>query len=161
MVCIPYLGGGEARGGDAARGERHQARRLHCPYRGHHPRLCREGAPAADQPAAGAREAVRGATQVPTFWSLIPPTYGLVGQNGMGKTTLLNRVAAGDIKGFPKDVSVYYIQHEILSERNDSVVDFMCGQVPEGTTRDEVILINMLKWIVNMLKWIVNMLKWI
>ena len=57
----------------------------------------------------------------------------------MGKTTLLNRVAAGDIKGFPADVSVYYIQHEILSERNDSVLAFMMGQVPEGTTEEVVI----------------------
>lgn len=30
--------------------------------------------------------------------------YGLLGQNGVGKTTLLTRVAAGDIVGFPKDI---------------------------------------------------------
>jgi len=65
--------------------------------------------------------------------------YGLIGQNGMGKTTLLNRVAAGDIKGFPKDVSVYYIQHEILSEKAEGLVDFMMGQVPDGTKRETVV----------------------
>eukprot|EP00238_Polyblepharides_amylifera_P006460 CAMPEP_0196585252 /NCGR_PEP_ID=MMETSP1081-20130531/49991_1 /TAXON_ID=36882 /ORGANISM="Pyramimonas amylifera, Strain CCMP720" /LENGTH=1259 /DNA_ID=CAMNT_0041906735 /DNA_START=72 /DNA_END=3852 /DNA_ORIENTATION=- len=64
--------------------------------------------------------------------------YGLVGQNGMGKTTLLNRIAAGDIKGFPQDITVYYIQHEILSEGSVSVFDFMLGQVPAGTTEGSI-----------------------
>ena len=64
--------------------------------------------------------------------------YGIVGQNGTGKTTLLNRVAAKDIAGFPPDVSVYYIQHEILSEKEETVVDFMVQMVPEGVTRETV-----------------------
>lgn len=34
--------------------------------------------------------------------------YAVVGQNGVGKTTLLNRVAARDINGFPEDISCYY-----------------------------------------------------
>jgi ATPase subunit of ABC transporter with duplicated ATPase domains len=55
--------------------------------------------------------------------------YGLVGQNGVGKTTLLTRVAAGDINNFPKDVSCYYIQHEILAEAGTGVLTFMLGQV--------------------------------
>eukprot|EP00854_Cymbomonas_tetramitiformis_P013308 gene13308-15726_t len=64
--------------------------------------------------------------------------YGLVGQNGMGKTTLLNRVAAGDIQGFPKDVRVYYIQHEILSEKELPLVEFMKNQVPPGTSEKTI-----------------------
>ena len=56
-------------------------------------------------------------------------TYGIVGQNGTGKTTLLNRVAAKDIAGFPADVSVYYIQHEIVSEKEETIVDFMVQMV--------------------------------
>ena len=64
--------------------------------------------------------------------------YGIVGQNGTRKTTLLNRVAAKDIAGFPPDVSVYYIQHEILSEKEETVVDFMVQMVPEGVTRETV-----------------------
>jgi hypothetical protein len=55
--------------------------------------------------------------------------YGLIGQNGVGKTTLLTRIAAGDINNFPKDVSCYYIQHEILAEEGTSVSTFMLGQV--------------------------------
>ena len=66
-------------------------------------------------------------------------TYGIVGQNGTGKTTLLNRVAARDIAGFPSDVSVYYIQHEILSEKEETIVDFMVQMVPEGVSRETVI----------------------
>mmetsp|Transcript_24112 Transcript_24112/g.29214 ORF Transcript_24112/g.29214 Transcript_24112/m.29214 type:complete len:1292 (+) Transcript_24112:140-4015(+) len=64
--------------------------------------------------------------------------YGLVGQNGMGKTTLLNRIAAQDINGFPKAVSTYYIQHEILSEGATSVFNFMEGQVPDGTSHEDL-----------------------
>ena len=65
--------------------------------------------------------------------------YGLVGQNGVGKTTLLNRVAAGDINGWPHDVSVYYIQHEIVSEAGTSTRDFMKSLVPEGTTMERIV----------------------
>ena len=65
--------------------------------------------------------------------------YGLVGQNGVGKTTLLTRVAAGDINNFPKDVSCYYIQHEILAEAGTGVLTFMLGQVPEGCSQDRII----------------------
>ncbi len=64
--------------------------------------------------------------------------YGLVGQNGVGKTTLLTRVAAGDINNFPKDVSCYYIQHEILAEAGTSVTTFMLGQVPEGCGIEQI-----------------------
>lgn len=92
--------------------------------------------------------------------------YGLIGQNGVGKTTLLTRIAAGDINNFPKDVSCYYIQHEILAEEGTSVSTFMlgqarasaaccvrrrcswsmgsantrvCSQVPEGCTRERIL----------------------
>jgi len=64
--------------------------------------------------------------------------YGLVGMNGVGKTTLLTRVAAGDINNFPKDVSCYYIQHEILAEAGTSVTTFMLGEVPEGCGMDQI-----------------------
>jgi ATPase subunit of ABC transporter with duplicated ATPase domains len=64
--------------------------------------------------------------------------YGLIGQNGVGKTTLLTRIAAGDINNFPKDVSCYYIQHEILAEEGTSVSTFMLGQVRALTPRRPV-----------------------
>ena len=67
-----------------------------------------------------------------SFWLERGHRYGLIGQNGVGKTTLLNRVAAGDINGWPKDLTVYYIQHEILAEAGTGVRDFMLSQVPKG-----------------------------
>jgi translation initiation factor RLI1 len=53
--------------------------------------------------------------------------YGIVGQNGVGKTTLLNRIAAGDIAGFPRDVRVVYVQHEILANDEHTVLDYLRG----------------------------------
>jgi len=35
--------------------------------------------------------------------------YGLIGQNGTGKTTLLNRLAAKDINGFPQELRTWYV----------------------------------------------------
>jgi ABC-type Mn2+/Zn2+ transport system ATPase subunit len=55
-----------------------------------------------------------------------------------GKTTLLTRIAAGDINNFPKDVSTYYIQHEILAEAGTSVTTFMHGEVPEGCSTERI-----------------------
>ena len=39
--------------------------------------------------------------------------YGVVGNNGVGKTTLLNRIASGEINGFPQNIKVLYIQHGV------------------------------------------------
>ena len=38
--------------------------------------------------------------------------YGFVGQNGVGKTTLLTRIAAKDIDGIRQSLKVYYVAHE-------------------------------------------------
>ena len=51
--------------------------------------------------------------------------YALVGQNGVGKTTLLTRVAAGDIAGFPTALRVVYVQHEVLAQSGEAVTEFM------------------------------------
>jgi ABC-type Mn2+/Zn2+ transport system ATPase subunit len=51
--------------------------------------------------------------------------YGIVGHNGVGKTTLLTRIAAGDIAGFPQDIRCVYVQHEILANDEQNVLDYM------------------------------------
>ncbi|KAJ1481544.1 P-loop containing nucleoside triphosphate hydrolase protein [Baffinella frigidus] len=51
--------------------------------------------------------------------------YGIVGHNGVGKTTLLNRIAARDISGFPEHINVVYVQHEILANDEQSVIAYM------------------------------------
>ena len=56
--------------------------------------------------------------------------YGFVGQNGVGKTTILTRIAAKDIANFPMELKCYYVQHEELSDKPISVLDFMLEQVP-------------------------------
>jgi len=50
--------------------------------------------------------------------------YGLVGRNGTGKTTLMNRIDARDIMGFPQDIKVVYIKHEIVNG-NQTPLQFM------------------------------------
>ena len=47
--------------------------------------------------------------------------YAIVGQNGVGKTTLLNRVAAKDINGFPQHINCYFVRHEIAAAPGTSV----------------------------------------
>ena len=38
--------------------------------------------------------------------------YGLVGANGVGKTTLLRRIAAGAVPGWPLHMRSYFVQQE-------------------------------------------------
>jgi elongation factor 3 len=40
--------------------------------------------------------------------------YGLVGKNGVGKTTLLNKLAHGEISGFPRDCTTVMVKHELV-----------------------------------------------
>lgn len=51
--------------------------------------------------------------------------YGIVGQNGVGKTTLLTRINEGNIAGFPQDICVVYVQHEILANDETTVLQYM------------------------------------
>jgi ABC-type glutathione transport system ATPase component len=48
--------------------------------------------------------------------------YGIVGQNGVGKTTLLTRIDAGDIANFPTDIKVVFVRHEILANDDQNVL---------------------------------------
>ena len=71
--------------------------------RGQRPFFC--GAPA---PPAGSR------------------TPGLVtSRSQVGKTTLLNHIAGGLIADFPQDIKVVHVQHEILANDEQSVLDYM------------------------------------
>eukprot|EP00475_Leptophrys_vorax_P018097 TRINITY_DN2470_c0_g1_i1.p1 TRINITY_DN2470_c0_g1~~TRINITY_DN2470_c0_g1_i1.p1 ORF type:complete len:729 (+),score=225.89 TRINITY_DN2470_c0_g1_i1:40-2226(+) len=40
--------------------------------------------------------------------------YGLIGRNGVGKTTLLRAMAKGEIKGFPDHLRIVHVQQEIV-----------------------------------------------
>ena len=54
--------------------------------------------------------------------------YGLIGQNGVGKTTLLNRLANKDIHGFPQPLRVHYIRHAVICEDGIDVRTYMKDQ---------------------------------
>ena len=42
--------------------------------------------------------------------------YGLVGKNGVGKTTLLTKLANREISGFPRDCATVMVKHELVGE---------------------------------------------
>ncbi|KAL1526637.1 hypothetical protein AB1Y20_015341 [Prymnesium parvum] len=65
--------------------------------------------------------------------------YGLIGQNGTGKTTLLNRLAAKDINGFPQDLRTWYIRHEVLCDDGVTVRQFLKQNAPEDNNSDSVV----------------------
>ena len=48
--------------------------------------------------------------------------YGLIGRNGIGKTTLLNQIARKEIEGFPEHLHVLHVEQEIDPE-DKSVID--------------------------------------
>ena len=48
--------------------------------------------------------------------------YGLVGKNGVGKTTLLKAIAAMDIEGFPKHLRVLHVRQELKTNADDTAV---------------------------------------
>jgi ATPase subunit of ABC transporter with duplicated ATPase domains len=54
--------------------------------------------------------------------------YGIVGANGVGKSTLLRRVADCQLPNWPKDVRTMYIEHEIDGDTEVSCVDFLLAQ---------------------------------
>jgi elongation factor 3 len=66
--------------------------------------------------------------------------YGLIGQNGVGKTTLLNRLGAKDIMGFPQELRTWYIRHEVVCDDGISTLMFVMQQAPPdyGATDDKV-----------------------
>ncbi|KAE8996216.1 Elongation factor 3 [Phytophthora fragariae] len=56
--------------------------------------------------------------------------YGLIGQNGVGKTTLMRNLATGAIEGLPETLRSVYVQHEDIVESQGSLLESMC-KAPE------------------------------
>ncbi|MES1918299.1 ATP-binding cassette sub- F member 3 [Bonamia ostreae] len=50
--------------------------------------------------------------------------YGLVGLNGVGKTTLLKRISRYDVKGIPSATKILYVEQEIKGD-DTTVLDFV------------------------------------
>jgi len=64
--------------------------------------------------------------------------YGIVGQNGTGKTTLLNRMAAKDINSFDMGLKVHYIRHEVSDAGELDVHQYMQREGPAGCTPSDI-----------------------
>lgn len=64
--------------------------------------------------------------------------YGFVGQNGVGKTTMLNRISEQNILGFPKNIRVFYVRHEILvDDPTTTVTKYMTSSyLSQGAGKD-------------------------
>jgi len=56
--------------------------------------------------------------------------YGLIGKNGVGKTTLMRNLANGAIEGLPETLRSVYVQHENIVESQGSLLESMC-KAPE------------------------------
>ncbi|CAI5730704.1 unnamed protein product [Hyaloperonospora brassicae] len=56
--------------------------------------------------------------------------YGLIGKNGVGKTTLMRNLATGAIEGLPETLRSVYVQHEDIVESQGSLLESMC-KAPE------------------------------
>eukprot|EP00611_Tribonema_gayanum_P016523 TRINITY_DN2876_c0_g1_i1.p1 TRINITY_DN2876_c0_g1~~TRINITY_DN2876_c0_g1_i1.p1 ORF type:complete len:707 (+),score=124.45 TRINITY_DN2876_c0_g1_i1:380-2500(+) len=52
--------------------------------------------------------------------------YGLIGRNGVGKTTLMRRIATGTIPGWPHHISTYLVRQEgVVRDGNDAGMTVM------------------------------------
>jgi len=51
--------------------------------------------------------------------------YGLLGSNGVGKTTLLRRIVRGSIPGFPQYFNCHYVQQETSAFTDTTVYEFI------------------------------------
>ena len=54
--------------------------------------------------------------------------YALVGDNGVGKSSLLHRIASGSLPGFPKHANVYLVEQEVLGRDDCDAIDALCGE---------------------------------
>jgi len=72
--------------------------------------------------------------------------YGLIGQNGVGKTTLLRRMALGDIANYPLDRRTVYVQSDIVAAMEGLTVrDFVPKAQRETLTHEKIKLENLLQ----------------
>ena len=61
--------------------------------------------------------------------------YGLVGKNGVGKSTLLRRIADGKIPGWPLHLSVEMVQQEVLAS-DTTVKEWLVSKGTSGKDAD-------------------------
>jgi len=67
--------------------------------------------------------------------------YGLMGQNGVGKTTLMRNIANGSLDGLPEGLRTVYVESNPASNLDTPVVDFVLAdpKLPKESTRKDVV----------------------
>ena len=63
--------------------------------------------------------------------------YGLVGKNGIGKTTLLKAIASFGIEGFPRHHRVLHVRQEIKGTENSVLQTVLEADVERNTLMEE------------------------
>jgi ATP-binding cassette subfamily F protein 3 len=64
-----------------------------------------------------------------------PRKYGLVGRNGIGKTSLLAAMAAGEIEKLPKHLHILYVEQEVMGDLKNP----LCHVLETDVEREELL----------------------
>ena len=68
--------------------------------------------------------------------------YGLLGENGVGKSTLLRCMAKGSIPGFPLNLRVTYVQQENVAMKGLTILDYLSGNVDNESLSERIDLLR-------------------
>jgi ATPase subunit of ABC transporter with duplicated ATPase domains len=65
--------------------------------------------------------------------------YGLIGSNGVGKTTLLRRIATGSVPGWPQHMSSYLVQQEGVVRDDGTATTVLDTVLQSDITRNNLL----------------------
>jgi ATP-binding cassette, subfamily F, member 3 len=65
--------------------------------------------------------------------------YGLIGSNGVGKTTLLRRIATGSVPGWPQHMSSYLVQQEGVVRDDGTAASVLDTVLQSDITRNSLL----------------------
>eukprot|EP00002_Diphylleia_rotans_P033358 TRINITY_DN7081_c0_g3_i1.p1 TRINITY_DN7081_c0_g3~~TRINITY_DN7081_c0_g3_i1.p1 ORF type:complete len:736 (-),score=189.25 TRINITY_DN7081_c0_g3_i1:125-2332(-) len=63
--------------------------------------------------------------------------YGLVGRNGIGKTTLLKHIAAKEFPGIPRNLQILHIEQEVDGDEETVLQSVLCTDVERDALLEE------------------------
>lgn len=68
--------------------------------------------------------------------------YGLIGENGVGKSTLLRCMAKGSIPGFPISLRLKYVQQEMSTVTGCNLLEYVCRDLGHDGKQSKEQLLN-------------------